>query len=136
MNSATSRSPDQNSEVWSIGLDERSQTLAYFVADFPEQREPRFVMALCRRRVYETPMNALCAARKDGALFISVVTHGDHVIECLTKEFVYRFRPMVGDIDANLFHHLNRFLPHVGWVHARAGYLKPLVGTLRKRVNP
>ena len=52
-------------------------------------------------------MNTLCVCGEHGALFVGVVTNGDHVIEVLVSELVYRLRTVFRDVDAEFAHRLD-----------------------------
>jgi hypothetical protein len=45
--------------------------------------------------------------------FLSVVANSEDVIEGLVFEFLYVFRSVTGDVDAELFHDGDRFRPHM-----------------------
>jgi len=74
-------------------------------------------------------------ARKNGTNLVRVLADGDHGLDLLIQEFIQVLRPMLGDIDPNLFHRLNRQWMNVArWVRSRAPDFKKIFCSLAQ--NP
>ena len=91
-------------------MDEIFHPFTNVIADFSEDVQPMFITSnVGWRRVFEAVMKALSFAGKDRANFIRVFADGDDEIEFLSDKFVYVFRAMAGNINADFVHCLNRF---------------------------
>src|SRR5262245_38902466 len=93
--------------------------LTNLVTNATENREPFFIASHTRRRrVLKALMNAPGLSREDRACFFRVVADRNHSIEVPPRELIYRFRPVAGNIDADLPHYLNRLRANAARLHA------------------
>ena len=72
------------------------------------------------RRVLKGPVSLLGLSGEHRASLFRVVADCNHSIEFLADELIYRFRPMSGNINVDLTHHLNRLRSNAARFHAGA----------------
>ena len=90
-----------------------------FVANAPESRQSFLFRALHRSGIIDTPMNAYCFRRKDGATLLRVIADRDHVVEILPFKLVHELGAVAGDVDPRLTHYGDGFRPYLGRLRAR-----------------
>jgi hypothetical protein len=92
-----------------------------FVTNATEDGKSLFIASNAgRRRVFKASVNAFGLSGEHRAGLFRIVADCNYSIEFLANELVYRFRPMTGNINADLPHHLNRLGTNVARLHAGA----------------
>ena len=98
--------------------------LLNLISNSTERGEPDTLITLDLRWILKTPVDAFGRSGKYRTVLVCVVAHRDYVVEVLSDKPVDIFREVVGDVDSNLFHHLNCFCSHLCWSDAGACHFK------------
>jgi ribosomal protein S13 len=59
-----------------------------------------------------------------------VIANRDHVIKLLIQKFIDGLRSMLGDVDPNLTHRIDRLRPYKACHNARTENFKPIAGQM------
>jgi len=76
---------------------------------YPAEPGPDFIIRPIEcRGVRETLMNFFLSARKERTCFLCGITDGNNRLNSPPEELIDKFRPVPGDINSDLYHHLDR----------------------------